>query len=141
MRVLVVWCPDWSVVAALEEAGLPTAAPAAVLAAHRVEVCNGRARESGVRRGQRRRDAQARCPELAVLPANPDRDARAFGPVLATVEELRPGVAALRPGLLAGPAPGPRVGAAGDAAAPRRPAPLADRGGGGPAGGAGGPLT
>ena len=106
MRVLVVWCPDWSVVAALEEAGHPAEAPAAVLAAHRVEVCNGPARALGVRRGQRRRDAQARCPELAVLPANPDRDARAFEPVLATVEELRPGVAALRPGLLAVRAPG-----------------------------------
>jgi protein ImuB len=41
-----------------------------------------------------------------VLPANPDRDARAFEPVLATVEDLRPGVAALRPGLLAVRAPG-----------------------------------
>jgi protein ImuB len=106
MRVLVVWCPDWSVVAALDEVGLPTVAPAAVLAAHRVEVCNGPARDAGVRRGQRRRDAQARCPELAVLPANPDRDARAFEPVLAAVEDLRPGVAALRPGLLAVRAPG-----------------------------------
>ena len=106
MRVLVVWCPDWSVVAALAEAGLPSVAPAAVLAAHRVEVCNGPARAAGVRRGQRRRDAQARCPELAVLPANPDRDSRAFEPVLTTVEELRPGVAALRPGLLAVRAPG-----------------------------------
>ena len=100
------WCPDWSVTAALEEAGLPTAVPAAVLAAHRVQVCNGPARAAGVRRGHRRRDAQARCPELAVLAANPDRDARAFEPVLATVEDLRPGVAALRPGLLAVRAPG-----------------------------------
>src|SRR3954452_24037683 len=106
MRVMVVWCPDWSVVAALEEAGSPERSPAAVLHAGVVEVCNGPARAEGVRRGQRRRDAQARCHELAVLPANPDRDARAFEPVLATVEELRPGVAALRPGLLAVRAPG-----------------------------------
>ena len=117
MRVLVVWCPDWSVVAALAEAGLPAVAPAAVLAAHRVEVCNAPARASGVRRGQRRRDAQARCPELAVLPANPDRDARAFEPVLATVEDLRPGVAALRPGLLAVRAPGRWFGTEDHAAA------------------------
>jgi protein ImuB len=41
-----------------------------------------------------------------LLPANPDRDARAFEPVLAVVEDLRPGVAALRPGLLAVQAPG-----------------------------------
>ena len=106
MRVMVVWCPDWSVVAALEEAGASPRSPAAVLHANVVEVCNGPARTDGVRRGQRRRDAQAKCPELVLLPANPDRDARAFEPVLAAVEELRPGVAALRPGLLAVRAPG-----------------------------------
>ncbi len=106
MRVMVVWCPDWSVVAALEEAGAAPRSPAAVLHANVVEVCNAPARAEGVRRGQRRRDAQAKCPELVLLPANPDRDARAFEPVLTTVEELRPGVAALRPGLLAVRAPG-----------------------------------
>ena len=105
-RVMVVWCPDWSVVAALEEAERSLRSPAAVLSANVVEVCNGPARAEGVRRGQRRRDAQARCPELVLLPANPDRDARAFEPVLAIVEDLRPGVAALRPGLLAVRAPG-----------------------------------
>ena len=103
---MVVWCPDWSVVAALEEAERSLRSPAAVLSANVVEVCNGPARAEGVRRGQRRRDAQARCPELVLLPANPDRDARAFEPVLAIVEDLRPGVAALRPGLLAVRAPG-----------------------------------
>ncbi|WP_235534925.1 Y-family DNA polymerase [Nocardioides sp. Soil777] len=106
MRVMVVWCPDWSVVAALDEAGRSNRSPAAVLSANVVEVCNGPARSEGVRRGQRRRDAQSRCPELVLLPANPDRDARAFEPVLALVEDLRPGVAALRPGLLAVRAPG-----------------------------------
>ena len=106
MRVMVVWCPDWSVVAALDEAEESPRSPAAVLSANVVEVCNGPARAEGVRRGQRRRDAQARCPELVLLRANPDRDARAFEPVLATIEGLRPGVAALRPGLLAVRAPG-----------------------------------
>ncbi len=106
MRVMVVWCPDWSVVAALDEADRSLRSPAAVLSANTVAVCNAPARAEGVRRGQRRRDAQARCPELVLLPANPDRDARAFEPVLATIEELRPGVAALRPGLLAVRAPG-----------------------------------
>ena len=117
MRVLVVWCPDWSVVAALEEAEESPRSPAAVLSANVVEVCNGPARDEGVRRGQRRRDAQARCPELVLLPANPDRDARAFEPVLSTVEDLRPGVAALRPGLLAVRAPGSWYGTESDAAA------------------------
>ena len=70
-----------------------------------------------MRRGQRRRDAQARCPELVLLPANPDRDARAFEPVLSIIEALRPGVAALRPGLLAVRAPGSWYGTETNAAA------------------------
>jgi len=80
--------------------------PAAVLTRSAVVACNGAARAEGVRRGMRRRDAQARCPELVLLADNPDRDARAFEPVLAAVEALRPGVAPLRPGLLAIRAPG-----------------------------------
>ena len=117
VRVMVVWCPDWSVVAALDEAEGSPRSPAAVLSANVVEVCNGPARAEGVRRGQRRRDAQARCPELVLLPANPDRDARAFEPVLAIIEDLRPGVAALRPGLLAVRAPGSLYGGETEAAA------------------------
>jgi protein ImuB len=65
----------------------------------------------------RRRDAQARCPELVLLPDNPDRDVRAFEPVLAAVESLRPGVAPLRPGLLAIRAPGRFYGGEDHAAA------------------------
>ncbi len=112
---MVLWCPDWSVTAGLLEladtasgaaADVDAAAPAVVLANNVVAVCNAAARSEGVRRGQRRRDAQARCPEVMLLPANPDRDARWFEPVLAAVEEMRPGVAPLRPGLLAIPAPG-----------------------------------
>jgi protein ImuB len=110
-RVLVVWCPDWPVVAALAESGSPVPpsagpAPAAVLTRSAVVACNGAARAEGVRRGMRRRDAQARCPELVLMPDNTDRGARAFEPVLAAVEALRPGVAPLRPGLLAIRAPG-----------------------------------
>ncbi|MCW2774250.1 MAG: putative DNA-directed polymerase, partial [Nocardioides sp.] len=106
MRVMVIWCPDWPVVAALADEGLPTHLPAAVFSANIVQAGNDAARASGVRRGMRRRDAQSRCPELKVYAASPDRDARAFEPVLAAVEELRPGVSALRPGLVALRAPG-----------------------------------
>ncbi|MDH2415488.1 DNA polymerase Y family protein [Nocardioides sp. CER19] len=105
-RVLVVWCPDWPVVAALRLRDLPGHLPAAVFAANRAEAVNAAAREFGVRRGMRRRDAQSRCPELAVLDADPDRDAHAFEEVLAALEELRPGVAPLRPGLVALRSPG-----------------------------------
>lgn len=101
MRVLTVWCPDWPVVAAVAELGVPARLPAAVFAASVVLACNGVARAAGVRRGMRRRDAQSRCPELAVLDANPDRDARSFEEVLCALETLRPGVAPIRPGLVA----------------------------------------
>jgi protein ImuB len=106
MRVMVIWCPDWPVVAALADEGLPTHLPAAVFSANIVQAGNDAARASGVRRGMRRRDAQSRCPELRVYAASPDRDTRAFEPVLTAVEELRPGVSPLRPGLLALRAPG-----------------------------------
>lgn len=106
MRVMAVWCPDWPVVAALADEGLPTHLPAAVFSANIVQACNAGARAAGVRRGMRRRDAQSRCPDLKVCAVNPDRDARAFEPVLAAIEELRPAVAPLRPGLAALRAPG-----------------------------------
>lgn len=106
MRVMVVWCPDWPVVAAMADEELSGHMPAAVFAKNAVVACNAAARAEGVRRRMRRRDAQARCPELVVLDANPDRDVRTFETVLAAVEELRPGVAPLRPGLLALRAPG-----------------------------------
>lgn len=112
-RVLVVWCPDWPVVAA----GGSGPDPVAVLTRSAVVACNEAAREHGVRRGMRRRDAQARCPDLVLHPDNADRDARAFEPVLAAVEALRPGVAPLRPGLLAVRAPGRFYGSEEHAAA------------------------
>src|SRR5438034_10861241 len=63
-RLIAVWCPDWPVTTARVEAGLPIDAPIAVVTANRVVVCSHAAREHGVRRGLRRREAQARCPQL-----------------------------------------------------------------------------
>ncbi|OLR91128.1 DNA polymerase Y family protein [Actinokineospora bangkokensis] len=105
--MFVLWCPDWPVVAAGQVAGLPVDVPAAVVAANRVLAANAAARGEGVRRGMRRREAQGRCPDLAVLPADADRDARLFEPVAAAVEELAPGVEVVRPGVVAVPARGP----------------------------------
>jgi len=101
MRTLVVWCPDWPVAAALQAADLPRHLAAAVFSANIVQACNAAARDFGIRRGMRRRDAQSRCPELLVLAADEARDARAFEEVLAALERLRPGVMPLRPGLVA----------------------------------------
>ena len=106
-RLIAVWCPDWPVVAAVQDAGGDPLEPAAVFAANRVLACSERARRSGVRRGMRRREAQGRCPELAVHEHDPARDARSFEPVAVAVESLAPGVEVVRPGLVAVPARGP----------------------------------
>jgi protein ImuB len=105
--MVVVWCPDWPVVAASGVAGLPARLPVAVVSASRVVACSAVARAEGVRRGMRRREAQASCPELAVLADDPARDARLFEPVAAAVEELAVGVEVVRPGVVAVPARGP----------------------------------
>ncbi|WP_232663835.1 DNA polymerase Y family protein [Pseudonocardia sp. TRM90224] len=107
VRVLALWSPDWPVTAAALAAHVPPERPAAVIVANRVLACSAVARSQGVRRGLRRREAQSRCPELAVLARDPERDARAFEPVVAAVEELAPGVEIVRPGLVALPAKGP----------------------------------
>lgn len=99
-RILALWCPDWPAVAAAADRDLSPALPVAVTSANRVLACTAVARSAGVRRGLRRREAQARCPELTVLAADEDRDARLFEPVVSAVEEIVPGVEILRPGLL-----------------------------------------
>ncbi|MDG3008916.1 DNA polymerase Y family protein [Rhodococcus sp. D2-41] len=99
-RTLALWCPDWPAVAAGASAELPADRPVAVLLANRVVACSATARSLGVRRGLRRREAQARCPELYVAQDDRDRDARLFDPVVSAVDALAPGVEVLRPGLL-----------------------------------------
>ena len=102
VRTLVVWCPDWPVVAA----GL-CSVPSAVLAAGRVVACSAVARAEGVARGLRRRQAEARCPGLAVVDHDPAADARAFEPVVVAVEAFTPEVEIVRPGVCAVATRGP----------------------------------
>jgi protein ImuB len=101
-RMLVVWCPDWPVVAA----GAGADSLAAVVHANRVVACSPAARAEGVQPGLRRREAQGRCPGLELLVHDPARDARAFEPVLVAVETLTPWVEVLRPGECTFPARG-----------------------------------
>ncbi|HUQ39292.1 MAG TPA: DNA polymerase Y family protein [Acidimicrobiales bacterium] len=109
-RTLVVWCPDWPVAAA----GVGSAAPAAVFHANRVVACSAAARVEGVTRHQRRREAQGRCPDLIVIERDQARDARAFEPVVAVIEEMAVGVQVLRPGACAVATRGPSRYAGGD---------------------------
>ncbi|MDT4914590.1 MAG: protein ImuB [Pseudonocardiales bacterium] len=76
-------------------------APIAVVTANRVVACSQVARENGVRRGQRRREAQGHCPQLLVLPRDEAAEARVFEPVVAELEAIAPGVEITRPGLAA----------------------------------------
>jgi protein ImuB len=104
--VLAVWCMDWPAVAAAAAAGLPPTVPVAVTLANRIIACSASARAAGVRRGLRRRESQARCPELHVVTADPARDARHFEDVTAAVDDLVPRAEVLRPGLLVLPVRG-----------------------------------
>src|SRR6266545_4703883 len=101
-RLLVAWCPDWPV----QASGFPYEVPVAVLHAGRVVACSPAARAEGVAAGLRRREAQRRCPGLVLVAHDPDRDARAFEPVVAAVETVAPKVEILQPGACAFPAGG-----------------------------------
>ena len=102
MRMIAVWCPDWPVTAArMDTAALDPDVPAAVITANHVVACSHTARQFGVRRGLRRREAQARCPELTVLVRNEAAEARLFEPIVTALESIAPGVEITRPGLAA----------------------------------------
>ncbi|MBW3557856.1 MAG: DNA polymerase Y family protein, partial [Actinobacteria bacterium] len=109
-RTLVVWCPDWPVTAALlSEPGRAAdeVVPAAVVHANLVVACSAAARAEGVQRGLRRREAQARCPGLVVVERDAGAEARAFEPVVATLDSLCPRIEILRPGCCAFATRGP----------------------------------
>ncbi|MGI8591382.1 MAG: DNA polymerase Y family protein [Nakamurella sp.] len=106
-RTLVIWCPDWPAVAGARQEGRSASEPVAVFHANRVHTCTAAARTEGIKVGQRRRDAQSRCPDLLVLKVDADRDARLFEPVVAAVESVAPGIEILRPGLIACSSRGP----------------------------------
>ncbi len=103
VRTVVVWCPDWPVVAG----GHPPTVPVAVVAANRVVACSEAARRDGGAVGLRRREAQGRCPEVVVIEQDLGRDVRAFEAVVAAVEAFTPSVEVGRPGVVSFGARGP----------------------------------
>ncbi|MFT4212687.1 MAG: DNA polymerase Y family protein [Microbacterium sp.] len=107
VRSLVVWCPDWPVIALEREGVAAVGEPLVVIEKNVVVACSAAARAEGVRRGQRRRDAQARCAGVRVVAADTARDHRLFAPLVAALEERAPHVQILRPGLCALKARGP----------------------------------
>ena len=116
VRTMVVWVPDWPLVAA----GVPAGEPAAVFVANRVVACTPAARAGDVRRHMRRREAQARCPALQILDHDPERDARAFETVVLALEALTPRIEVSRSGRCAFPTRGPARYFGGDTALAER---------------------
>ena len=114
-RTLVVWCPDWPVVAAIRSGDAPGDMPVAVFRANRVVAASARSRADGVRRAMRRREAQSLCPDLEIVDDDPARDARLFEPVAATVDAFTPRVEIVRPGHLQFTTRGPSRYFGGDA--------------------------
>jgi len=100
MRAAALWFPDWPVQAARLESGDELAEPIAIAAHHRIKVCSHAARQLGIRRGMRVRNAQAVAPELTVIEDNPDRDGRMFASLAASFDEVAASVEVLRPGLV-----------------------------------------
>lgn len=103
-RVLVLWIPDWPVIAA----GLGRPGPMAVMAGPVVLACSPAARAAGVRRRMRLRQAQARCPGLRVVQRDLAGEMRLFEPLVRHLEQtVMPRLEVIRPGLIAVPARGP----------------------------------
>jgi len=119
-RMLCLWCPDWPVVAARRRDPALDGRPVAVLRRGFVLAASVEARAEGVRRGLRRREAEARCPGLVTLPADPAGEGRAFEEVARAVEVTAPRLALERPGLLFVPTRGPSRYFGGDAALAER---------------------
>jgi protein ImuB len=103
VRTLVVWCPDWPVVAA----GAHPDDAVIVVFADRVVAATPAARHDGVRAAQRRREAQARCPHVVVVERDDTRDARHFEVVARSVETFTPRLEIRRAGMVAFPTRGP----------------------------------
>ncbi|HEX5615139.1 MAG TPA: DNA polymerase Y family protein [Acidimicrobiia bacterium] len=111
VRTCCVWCADWPVLAHRRRESTARGVPVAVLerVGNRVVVraASVEARAHGVRRGMRRREAEACCADLCVVDADAANEARAFESVARAVEQLTPRVVLERPGLLSFPTHGP----------------------------------
>jgi protein ImuB len=114
-RMLCLWCPDWPVVTARRQDPRLSGMAVAVLERGFVLSSSPEARDGGVRRGLRKREAEARCPGLVTLPADPAAEGRAFESLAGAVERVAPKLALERPGLLFVPTRGPSRYHGGDA--------------------------
>src|SRR3954453_13426510 len=115
-RLGVLWCPNWAVVAA----GSAADEPVVVLHANRVIANSLAAGREGIVVGQRRRQAQACCPDVRLVAHDPDADARRFESVVTAISALIPRVEITEPGMLSFLAKGPSRYFGGEAAMAER---------------------
>ena len=119
-RTACLWCPAWPVVAL--RARDPSLCDAAVAVVERGErglvviAASTEAAAEGVTSGLRRREAEARCPGLAVAEADPQVEARAFEQVARAVETFTPRFVLEEPGRISFPTRGPSRYFGGDTA-------------------------
>ena len=101
-RLLVLWCPDWSIEAALadEHTDCDPQTPLALAAHGDIHSASVSARTAGVRVGQRVRDAQVTCPTLQVVAHSPERDQRLWDQVLVSLSDTLARVSVVEPGML-----------------------------------------
>ena len=115
-RTVVVTCADWPAVAHER----PPDRPVVVMFANRVVATNPLARYLGVDAGMRRREAQRHCPDAELLDRDPDREARAFEPVVGALDNVTPRIEITEPGTCLFPSRGPSRYFGGDAALAER---------------------
>ena len=97
------WFPDWP----LRRPDAPPDRPCQVATEDGiVTAADDRAAAAGVRPGMRRREAEALCPSVVTLLADPGAETVAFEPVARAVEDLVPRVEVAAPGLLFVPVAG-----------------------------------
>ncbi len=137
VRLAVVRCPQWPIVAA----GCELDEPVAVVHANRVVARSLAAAQAGIVIGQRRREAQSRCPRLRLVAHEPARDARAFHPVVDAVATMVPRLEITEPGVLTFATRGPSRYFGGDAALAVRVQVLVDQVIGGQCAAAGRPAV
>ncbi|HEY4397344.1 MAG TPA: DNA polymerase Y family protein [Acidimicrobiia bacterium] len=110
-RTACLWCPEWPVVAL--RARDPALCDVAVAVVERGErglvviAASTEAIAEGVTPGLRRREAEARCPGLVVVEADPQVEARAFERIARAVETFTPRFVLEEPGRLTFPTRGP----------------------------------
>ncbi len=111
-RLGVLWCPHWPVVVADAQADEPVV----VLRANQVIAHSRAAADEGIAVGQRRREAQGRCPHVRIAEHDPARERRDFDQVVQAVGELIPRLEITEPGTLTFMARGPARYFGGEAA-------------------------